>query len=141
MQISLQSREVEIEFIDENGVSSRKTVFFDRTVYGKMPAIPHYIKSNNGQHARMTFAVLTAAEGELSFDIPLRKSRLLVAPKIGGTENLNDLEWSSSDESVAAVSNGVVTGVSSGSAVISAKNGEKSYHLPYVFSARLTWRN
>lgn len=124
---SLAKQEVEIEFIDENGVSSRKTVFFDMNGIWKNAGDTTLYKKVIMDNMPDDLAVLTAAEGELSFDILLRKSRLLVAPKIGGTENLNDLEWSSSDESVAAVSNGVVTGVSSGSAVISAKNGEKSY--------------
>lgn len=74
---------------------------------------------------------LTATPSFLNFDLGETKTIRLDATDAGGTPRdiTAEAEWSSSNETIATVSNGVVTPASRGKATITAKYGGKSISI------------
>lgn len=73
------------------------------------------------------YSVLYETDGGFEVTVGLKDPTVIAYPRIEGISSLADLSWSSSDVTVAKVSDGVVTGVKSGTAVINAEYGSSSF--------------
>ncbi|MCQ2360200.1 MAG: Ig-like domain-containing protein [Paludibacteraceae bacterium] len=111
-------------------------------------------QSNADEKSYTSFVKFTLSDGTCGYlyvtvdgivkSVSLDKSNMNIM--VGGSESLiattdpagSQVTWSSSNNSVATVSNGVVTAVSEGNAVITAKSGNKSAECAVeVYSTRI----
>lgn len=71
--------------------------------------------------------ILTNADSGFKKEMELRSPQVVVMPKIVGETDVSKFTWTSSNPTVVSVSNGVVTGLASGTATITVSYGAVSY--------------
>ena len=125
----LANKEVSLTFIDSNDETILKKAVFDsdgkwinfddNAIYKKVVMPDGYDYSE--------LYILVKAEDNFKTEIALRKSQIIAMPKIDGVDNLSDFIWNSSNINAVSVSNGVITGISSGISTITVSNGITSF--------------
>ncbi len=125
----LANKEVELTFTDSNdNTVTRKVVFDsngkwvnfdDTTLYKKIVMTDGYDYSD--------LYILAVADNNFKVDVELRKPQIIAMPKIDGVDDMAEFIWTSSEPTVVSVSEGVVTGLASGTSKITVSYGETSY--------------
>ena len=126
---SIRNTYVDVEFIKEDGTSVIKNVYFD-----KNGIFVNY--SDNTEYKNVTMpagynydnlCILTKTEDNFSVDVTLRQPQIIAMPKIDGVDDMSQFDWSSSDPLIVSVADGVVEGLSNGTATITASYNDTSY--------------
>ena len=125
----LANKEVELTLTDSNDNTVAKKVVFDSngkwinfddtTLYKKVVMPDGYDYSE--------LYILVNAENNFKLDVELREPQIIAMPKIEGVDDMAEFVWSSSNPTIVSVSDGVVTGIASGTSEITVSYGETSY--------------
>lgn len=125
----LANKEVKLTFTDASDKAVTKTAVFDSkgkwinfddaTLYKKVVMPDGYDYSK--------LYILVNAENGFKADIELRDPQVIAMPKIDGVDDVSAFTWTSSNPTVVSVSDGVVTGLASGTATITVSYGDESF--------------
>lgn len=131
---SLAKQDVEIKLTNSNGTKTITAYFdingvwkntSDTTLYSKVEMPDDYAD----------LYILSKVDGEQNFEISLRQPKLLIAPRLNGVDDLNSITWSSSNPTAVKVDKGIVTGIASGSAKITATvSGDGNVEYKYTYN-------
>ncbi len=134
---SLADTAAEVTLTDENGFDEVFNAEFDSSgIWVNYESDSPYteVKVNGCD----SFEVLTEADEGYAVTVGLREPKVLIYPRINGTDDLSEFSWSSSDVTVAKVYNGVITGCKSGDAVISASLGGTVFDVSVTVAGEIS---
>lgn len=133
---SLGGATAEVILTDENGFTESFEAYFDDNGVWVN-------KFNDSSYTSATvsgctdYSAFCITNGGFEVIMPLKSPQTILYPTVNGVSELSEFSWSSSDVTVARVSDGVVTGVKSGTAVISAERDGERYEFTVIVKGEI----